>query len=209
MRNLFREGASKFEAKGCNILVTYYRKADNLHPKSETIRNHVQIIQRIAAMPIANLSPISRRAVLGMSTAAASFALIGQTAIASQQGPVVTAFRNPGCGCCEKWAGLMKDAGFAITMEDDPNLADRKAKLGIPEDLAGCHTALIGNHIIEGHVPPEDIKRFLAEKSSSLGLAVPGMPAESPGMEMGGTAQAFDVMVFEKVGSRRVYVHYR
>ena len=159
-------------------------------------------------MATLNLFSMSRRTVLGAGTAAAASALFGRPAIAAQSGAIVTAFRNPGCGCCEKWAGLMKSAGFAITMEDDPNLSERKAKLGIPEDLAGCHTALIASYIIEGHVPPEDIIRFLAEKPSSAGLAVPGMPAESPGMEVGGTPQAFDVMAFAQDGSRKVYVHH-
>ena len=102
----------------------------------------------------------------------------------------------------------MKGAGFNITMDDDPNLADRKSKLGVPEDLAGCHTALIGSYVIEGHVPPEDIMRFLAGKPSSMGLAVPGMPAESPGMEMGGTSQPFDVIEFGRDGLRKVYVRH-
>ena len=99
----------------------------------------------------------------------------------------------------------MKDAGFAISMEDDPNLAKRKASLGVPADLAGCHTAIIGQYIIEGHVPPADVIKFLSENSKALGLAVPGMPAESPGMEMGGTPEKYDVLMFKKEGSWTVY----
>ena len=159
-------------------------------------------------MAIRNFSPITRRALLGAGTGAAAVVFLGHGAMASQSGPVVTAYRNPGCECCGKWAGLMKSAGFAITMEDDPNLVDRKAKLGIPKDLAGCHTALIGSYVIEGHVPPDDIILFLAEKSSDLGLAVPGMPADSPGMEMGGAAKPFDVIVFGKDELRRVYTRH-
>ena len=119
--------------------------------------------------------------------------------------PQVQAYRNPGCGCCEKWSGLMKDAGFAITMEDDANLADRKASLGVPTALSGCHTAIIGQYVIEGHVPPADVIKFLNEKPDALGLAVPGMPAESPGMEMGGTADQYDVMLFTKGGTSTIY----
>ncbi len=99
----------------------------------------------------------------------------------------------------------MKDAGFAITMEDDLNLADRKALLGVPANIAGCHTAMIGQYIIEGHVPPADVIKFLSENSMALGLAVPGMPAESPGMEAGGTAEKYDVMVFSKDGKTSIY----
>ena len=79
----------------------------------------------------------------------------------------------------------MKDSGFAIIMEDDPNLADRKASLSVPADIAGCHTVFIGPYTIEGHVPPADFIKFLNKKSDPLGLAVPGMPAELPGMEAG------------------------
>ena len=119
--------------------------------------------------------------------------------------PSVKAYRNPGCACCEKWSGLMNDAGFAITMQDDPNLAERKTTLGVPADIAGCHTAIIGQYIIEGHVPPADIIKFLNEKLNALGLAVPGMPAESPGMEAGGTADKYDVLLFTKDGKSSIY----
>jgi hypothetical protein len=119
--------------------------------------------------------------------------------------PAVLAYRNPGCGCCEKWSEQMKAAGFSITMEDDENLADRKTKLGVPEQISGCHTALIGNYVFEGHVPPDDIIRFLAEKSNALGLAVAGMPMGSPGMEMGDHKEAYDVLALAKDGTWKVY----
>ena len=115
--------------------------------------------------------------------------------------PAIKAYRNPGCGCCEKWAAQLKMAGFDITMEDDPNLEARRVAAGVPADIAGCHTAVMGDTIIEGHVPVEDIKRFLAEKPDARGLAVPGMPAESPGMENGGQADPFKVLVFKTDGT--------
>ena len=136
---------------------------------------------------------------------AAPFALAFTSPSARAGLPGVIAYRNPGCGCCEKWSGLMKDAGFAITMEDDPNLAERKSSLGVPSDIAGCHTAIIGHYVIEGHVPPADVIKFLNEKPNALGLAVPGMPAESPGMEMGGTAAKYDVLLFTKGGKSSIY----
>lgn len=122
--------------------------------------------------------------------------------------PTVKAYRNPGCGCCEKWAGLMKAAGFSITMEDDDNLAGRKTTLGVPENLAGCHTVLIGNYVFEGHVPPADIVQFLSEKPDALGLSVPGMPLGSPGMETAGEKDAYDVILFDRKGSQKVFAHY-
>lgn len=115
--------------------------------------------------------------------------------------PPIKAYRNPGCGCCEKWAAQLKQAGFDITMEDDPNLEARRIAAGVPADIAGCHTAFMGDTIIEGHVPVEDIKRFLAEKPNARGLSVPGMPAESPGMENGGEVEAFKVLAFKGDGT--------
>jgi hypothetical protein len=121
---------------------------------------------------------------------------------------VIKAYRNPGCGCCEVWVEHMRKAGFDISMEDDPDLYTRRASLGVPEELAGCHTAVMGDYIIEGHVPPEDVLRLLAERPDSRGLAVPGMPVGSPGMEMGDSHDAYDVVIFEKDGRQSVFKHY-
>jgi hypothetical protein len=119
--------------------------------------------------------------------------------------PEIIAYRNPGCGCCEKWAAGLQAAGFRITMTDDPDLDARRAKAGVPQQLAGCHTAFMGSYVIEGHVPAADIIRLLEEKPEALGLAVPGMPMGSPGMEMDGAKDAFDVMLFTRDGKSRVY----
>ncbi|MGB8314166.1 MAG: DUF411 domain-containing protein [Aestuariivirga sp.] len=149
---------------------------------------------------------ITRRQAL--ITSAATVALIGRAGTTSAKAetyPPVQAYRNPGCGCCEKWAGLLRDAGFAVTMEDDAELDSRKAKAGVPAGLAGCHTAFTGGYVIEGHVPVDDIKRLLADKLAVLGLAVPGMPAESPGMEAGGPVEKFDVLAFTSDGSHTVF----
>lgn len=119
--------------------------------------------------------------------------------------PAIAAYRNPGCGCCEKWAELLKAAGFAVTMEDDPNLEARRNAAGVPADIAGCHTAFMGYFIIEGHVPVEDIMRLIAEKPMARGLAVPGMPIGSPGMETDGTVDAFEVLAFKSDGTWSVF----
>jgi hypothetical protein len=146
-----------------------------------------------------------RRTFLQVFTTATTSALFSRSGVAANVLPTVVAYRNPGCGCCEKWTGHMKTAGFEIVMEDDADLATRKTKLGVPEKLAGCHTALIGNYVIEGHVPPDDIIRFLAEKPDALGLAVAGMPIGSPGMEMGESREPFDVIMFKADGSSESY----
>lgn len=149
---------------------------------------------------------IPRRQLLKIVFAIASTSAVSsRSGLAASASETVVAYRNPGCGCCEKWAEQMKAAGFDITMQDDADLAARKAKLGVPAQLAGCHTALIGPYVIEGHVPPADIIRFLAEQSDALGLAVPGMPLGSPGMEMGDSKEPFDVEIFMADGSHSTY----
>jgi hypothetical protein len=151
---------------------------------------------------------ITRRAFL-MSTCVSLGSVPSQLRkAAAAPFPEIRAYRDPGCGCCEKWVEHMKAAGFSIAMEDDENLAARKATLNVPGDLAGCHTAVVGEFVIEGHVPAEDIIRFLAEKPTARGLAVPGMPIGSPGMEMDGMKDAFDVMIFHNDGSRIIYARH-
>ncbi len=146
---------------------------------------------------------IDRRHVLlalasGLAAADAQFVFAG-TAL-----PAVVAYRNPGCGCCENWAKLMKKAGFNITMLDDPDLQARRTALSIPPSLAGCHLTQINSYVIEGHVPIDDILKLLSERPAAKGLAVPGMPSGSPGME-GGEAEKYDVLIFSADGSSKIY----
>lgn len=153
---------------------------------------------------------LSRRFLLAQLTV--SLASFGMSGLARSAGagnlPPILAYRNPGCGCCEKWAELVKQAGFAVTMEDDPALEARRAALGVPPGLAGCHTAVMGDYVIEGHVPPEDILRFLEQKPAARGLAVPGMPMGSPGMETDGPGDTYDVMLFMANGTSQVYARH-
>ena len=115
--------------------------------------------------------------------------------------PIVTSYRNPGCPCCEQWKLLMEAAGFKITMHDDENLAGRATSLGVPEKFHGCHTGTVGDYVISGHIPPEDIIRLLREKPIVKGLSVPGMPVGSPGMEVGDQKDSYEVVAFRADGS--------
>jgi hypothetical protein len=155
-----------------------------------------------------NFMPVNRRYVILSLSAATLFGKHTASVLASSGLPEVVAYRQPGCGCCKVWSERMKAAGFAIKMSDDDGLAERRSQLGVPSDLAGCHIALIGPHVFEGHVPPEDIKRFLAEAPEALGLAVPGMPMGSPGMDTGGASEPYDVVLFDSAGNRRVYARH-
>ncbi len=96
--------------------------------------------------------------------------------------PEVTVYKNPDCGCCTEWAKHMEDAGFKVRLINTRNLEAERARLGIPPQLASCHTAQVGGYIVEGHVPATAVKKMLAEKPALRGLTIPGMPANAPGM---------------------------
>lgn len=109
----------------------------------------------------------------------------------------VEVWKDPSCGCCGDWIKHMEDNGFQVTVHDTGNTAAR-AKLGLPARLGSCHTALVGNYLLEGHVPASDVKKLLKEKPKALGIAVPGMPVGSPGMdgpEYGGRKDPYDVLL--------------
>ena len=116
--------------------------------------------------------------------------------------------RDPSCGCCEKWAEMARQAGYQVDLQDNREMPAVKNRLGVPEELTSCHTAEVGGFVIEGHVPLKDVKRLLAERPAGIkGLAVPGMPAGSPGMEMpDGTREPFKVMAFDASGKTTLFV---
>ena len=115
-----------------------------------------------------------------------------------------TVYKDPTCGCCTKWADLLRSSGFTVTIKNIAEL-DRSRHM-VPAALRSCHTAVIEGHIVEGHVPIADVERMLKQGAGTLGLAVPGMPIGSPGMEVPGTAaQPFDVIAFDKSGSSRIF----
>lgn len=109
----------------------------------------------------------------------------------------VTVYKSPTCGCCGNWVQLMRDAGFKVDVVDTDQLQMVKAEAGVPAALQSCHTAKIGDYVFEGHVPIETVVRFLEEKPDVHGLAVPGMPVGSDGMEMGGRVDPYDVIAFD------------
>lgn len=115
--------------------------------------------------------------------------------------------RDPSCGCCEAWSALARNASYAVTLKDEPDMAAIKRKYGVPEELASCHTAIVGGYAIEGHVPLDDVARLLREKPSDIaGIGVPGMPRGSPGMEMpDGSKDPFQVLAFDRSGSVTVW----
>jgi len=121
--------------------------------------------------------------------------------------PQMTVWKSPWCGCCTAWVQHMKDAGFQVEVKEVDDLDRVKRTAGIPEPLQSCHTATVGGYKIEGHVPAADIKRLLATRPDIDGLAVPGMPSGSPGME-NGQHDPYDVVTFKRGSQTKVFKRY-
>jgi hypothetical protein len=141
----------------------------------------------------------SRRNFLGIG-AALAFGVISPVRAGSAL--ALDVYKDPNCGCCTGWVAHLRQHGFLARVTDTAELAAIKARLSIPNALMSCHTAQFNNYVIEGHVPAHAIQRLLAEKPDALGLAVPGMPIGSPGME-GGEPEIYDVILFGKAGEKR------
>jgi hypothetical protein len=116
----------------------------------------------------------------------------------------MTVYKSPTCGCCAKWVEHVKKAGFAVTVKDMPNVGEIKLARGVPAELASCHTAVVGDYVVEGHVPADVVQKLLKEKPAVVGVAVAGMPMGSPGME-GDRVDHYNIVAFEKGGKQRVY----
>ena len=121
------------------------------------------------------------------------------------QGPAMTVYKTPTCGCCAKWIDHMKAAGFKVQVQDMDDLTEIKQASGVPIPIRTCHTAVVSGYVIEGHVPADLVKKVLAEKPKMTGIAVPGMPVGSPGMESGNQKSPYDVVLFDKTGKTTVY----
>ena len=155
--------------------------------------------------PVVTRASRQRRHLLALGLAA----LAGPAAAAA---PVlVEVWKSPSCGCCKDWITHMEASGFRVRVHDTGNTAMRE-RLQIPMQLGSCHTALVGGYAIEGHVPAKDVQRLLRERPQAVGLAVPGMPIGSPGMdgpEYGPRRDAYDVLLVVRGGSPRVFSSYR
>jgi hypothetical protein len=149
----------------------------------------------------------TRRSIL---TGLSALVLLGQSRPSlAQPVPKIVVTKDPSCGCCGGWVDHLRASGFTAEVIENPDINRVKARLGVPQDLASCHTAEIGGYVIEGHVPADAIRRLLAEKPPAKGLAVPGMPVGSPGMEADGTRpEAYDVVLFSD-GRRSRFARYR
>ncbi len=122
----------------------------------------------------------------------------------------ITVYKSPTCGCCSQWVAIMEKAGHEVTIEHPRDLQATKSALGVPEQLGSCHTAVISGYIFEGHIPEQDIMSFLENPTpGAIGIAVPGMPANSPGMARQGSAYSnFNVIAFDESNNLTLYRRY-
>ena len=150
-----------------------------------------------------------RRDLLTVGVTGLLLTQFSRTASAQPQS-LLRVVRDPGCDCCAGWARHMEQNGFDVRMEERPRTHPLRRTSGAPPGLVGCHVGLLDQFAFEGHVPAAAVRRFLADPGSWRGLAVPGMPVGSPGMEIAGTPpQAYDVVRFDLAGRSELYARAR
>lgn len=142
--------------------------------------------------------PLSRGVLLLFAASSAHVAVAGET-------ETVEVYKSPSCGCCTLWVDHIKKSGYNVKVYDTNNVAPFRARFGVPDSIASCHTAVAGGYVIEGHVPAADIKRLLREKPKATGIAVPGMVQGSPGMEQGQGKDPYKTVLFTKDGRSTVF----
>jgi hypothetical protein len=150
---------------------------------------------------------VSAVAVLALGLGAAA----QQKSAAATALPKVTVYKTSSCGCCRLWVDHLKTNGFDVQAMDISAAEVRAVSkaAGLKDEDTSCHTAKIGNYVVEGHVPAADIKRMLTEKPAIAGLSAPGMPMGSPGMEQGNMKQPYDVLAFKKDGTSTVFAKHK
>ena len=160
---------------------------------------------------MAHEATITRRALLTSAVRSAAgsallAALLSMRARATAAPPTVTVYKDPSCGCCVKWIAHLRASGFALVVNDRRDMDALKDSMGVPVALRSCHTAVVGKYVIEGHVPASNVLHLLATAPKGiLGLAAPGMPRGSPGMEMSGQSDHYDVIAFSANGTTSVF----
>ncbi|MRI31415.1 metal-binding protein [Endozoicomonas sp. OPT23] len=139
----------------------------------------------------------------------AAFTLSSFNAVAEEVLPEVTVYKSPSCGCCTAWVKHMEENGFKVTSHNVQDVTRYKNAAGVPGNARSCHTAFVGDYAVEGHVPAEDVLKLLEDRPADVkGLAVPGMPMGSPGMDFGPQKDEYKVISFTKDGKTSVYAQH-
>jgi hypothetical protein len=183
---------------------------DQLAPVSQRFR--VADLQVVRLPPAFRSSTMNRRhALLGLGIAL----LTSCNRKADESDPDATAalppisvYKNTGCGCCDLWVDHIRKAGYAVTVQEMDNMTPLKERVGIPAAMGSCHTAMVAGYFVEGHVPLGDVQRLLRERPSAKGLVVPGMPIGSPGMEVAGESEPYEVFLVALDGSTTTYARH-
>ena len=150
--------------------------------------------------------PLDRRDFLARFAAFPIVSALAGGRVRRQARPTMTVYKSPTCGCCAKWIDHVRAAGFTVAIRDVNDINAVKKDLGVPAALGSCHTAVIGRYLVEGHAPADVIDKMLADKPNARGIAVPGMPSGSPGMEVPGSAgDRYDVLLFTTDGKTSVF----
>ena len=143
--------------------------------------------------------------VLGVAGSAAALKSASPARAEIAAAPEITVYKTPTCGCCTAWVEHLKKNGFVVKAKDIPDLTALKRHYGVTQELASCHTGFVDGYVVEGHVPADVIAKLVKERPKVKGIAVPGMPAGSPGME-GPRSERYDVVTFDSTGKTAVYV---
>ena len=136
--------------------------------------------------------------------------LSATTAVAGDYGTPkdIVVYKNPQCGCCTKWVTYLEGHGYNVTVDEKRDVYEVKEELGVPVNLAACHTAIIDGYIVEGHITHRDIQRLLLLRPDVKGIAVPGMPVGTPGMEVGDIKHPYNVISFDENGMMQVFAEH-
>lgn len=137
-----------------------------------------------------------------------TLSVLFSTAMQADSAIPIKVYRSPMCSCCGKWLAHLKQNNFSVTDVPSEDMPAIKEQHGISEAMASCHTAIVGDYVVEGHVPADDIKNLLKTQAKVIGIAVPQMPSGTPGMEMGGKKDAYKVMSFDKDNHYQVFKDY-
>lgn len=161
-------------------------------------------------MAITITGGISRRAVLGQSLSTWGVVVLAQplTALARTPTKQLTVWKTPTCGCCGDWVSHLRKSGFEVVINNVNDTGPIRKQFGLADKFGACHTARLNGYVIEGHVPAQELNRLLDERPVALGLAVPGMPMGSPGMDAGGSRDAYSVLLVQSDGKSRIYQSY-
>ena len=167
---------------------------------------NLMIVAAVAVMAVVGIRYMGTEAGPEPTPTEAASVMAAEAAL--QEAGVIQVWKAPTCGCCSEWIEHLKEAGYQVEFHDEMDMAAVKAQYGVPAELQSCHTAIIDGYLVEGHVPAQDIERLLTERPQVSGLAVPGMPIGSPGMEVGDRVDPYDVLTFDGNGETTVYSSY-